>query len=115
MSDASLRCSFCHKDQASVRKLIAGPNNVCICDECIKVCVDIVNDDPYVRKGGERVAPPPRLEPYTEWTSRVKCALCGMPIPPEHAIFIPERGPLCVGCVGEIDAALAREPDRDSE
>lgn len=34
----SLRCSFCHKRQEDVRKLIAGPSNVCICDECIEAC-----------------------------------------------------------------------------
>lgn len=34
----SLKCSFCHKRQEDVRKLIAGPSNVCICDECIEAC-----------------------------------------------------------------------------
>ncbi|OGF59369.1 MAG: ATP-dependent protease ATP-binding subunit ClpX [Candidatus Fischerbacteria bacterium RBG_13_37_8] len=35
---SSLKCSFCHKRQEDVRKLIAGPSNVCICDECIEAC-----------------------------------------------------------------------------
>jgi ATP-dependent Clp protease ATP-binding subunit ClpX len=39
-----LRCSFCNKDQAVVRKLIAGPT-VYICDECVDVCNDILADD----------------------------------------------------------------------
>jgi len=39
-----LRCSFCHKDQNDVRKLIAGPT-VFICDECVEVCNDIIADD----------------------------------------------------------------------
>jgi ATP-dependent Clp protease ATP-binding subunit ClpX len=39
-----LRCSFCNKSQNDVRKLIAGPT-VFICDECVRVCNDIIDDD----------------------------------------------------------------------
>ncbi|MGV8083101.1 MAG: ATP-dependent Clp protease ATP-binding subunit ClpX [Coriobacteriia bacterium] len=40
----SLKCSFCGKSQRHVRKLIAGPG-VYICDECIDLCNDIVEDE----------------------------------------------------------------------
>lgn len=40
-----LRCSFCSKSQREVRKLIAGPA-VYICDECVYLCVDILNEEP---------------------------------------------------------------------
>ena len=39
-----LKCSFCGKSQRHVKKLIAGPN-VYICDECIELCNDIVDDE----------------------------------------------------------------------
>ena len=39
-----LRCSFCNKTQAQVRKLIAG-TNVYICDECISVCSEIIDEE----------------------------------------------------------------------
>ena len=39
-----LRCSFCNKTQDQVRKLIAG-QNVFICDECIEVCSEIIEDE----------------------------------------------------------------------
>ena len=39
-----LRCSFCNKSQNEVRKLIAGPT-VFICDECVAVCQDIIDED----------------------------------------------------------------------
>lgn len=39
-----LRCSFCHKTQDQVRKLIAGPN-VYICDECIELCSEIIEEE----------------------------------------------------------------------
>lgn len=39
-----LRCSFCHKPQEQVRKLIAGPS-VYICDECIELCSEIIEEE----------------------------------------------------------------------
>ena len=43
--DEAIRCSFCNKSQAQVRKLIAGPNGVYICDECIDVCSEIIEEE----------------------------------------------------------------------
>ena len=40
-----VRCSFCGKTQAQVRKLIAGPNGAYICDECIDVCAEIIDEE----------------------------------------------------------------------
>ena len=40
----AVRCSFCGKTQDQVRRLVAGPD-VYICDECIKLCYDIIADD----------------------------------------------------------------------
>ena len=40
-----VRCSFCGKAQAQVRKLIAGPNGAYICDECIEVCAEIIDEE----------------------------------------------------------------------
>jgi len=44
-SDHELRCSFCNKTQRQVRKLIAGPNGVYICDECVDICADILEEE----------------------------------------------------------------------
>ena len=47
-SDESLRCSFCHKSQEVVGKLISSPSDyprAYICDECIAVCTSILEDD----------------------------------------------------------------------
>lgn len=41
----SIRCSFCNKTQDQVRKMIAGPNGVYICDECVGICADIVEEE----------------------------------------------------------------------
>lgn len=45
MMDDVVRCSFCNKTQAQVRKLIAGPNGTYICDECIGICSEIIEEE----------------------------------------------------------------------
>ena len=53
--EESLRCSFCHKSQDTVAKLISSPSDyprAYICDECVAVCNTILEDD----KGGEAQA-----------------------------------------------------------
>ena len=41
--DGVYRCSFCGKDQEEIKRLVAGPNGVYICDECINVCKKIID------------------------------------------------------------------------
>lgn len=43
-TSGALRCSFCGKGQKEVKKLIAGPG-VYICDECIDLCTDIIDEE----------------------------------------------------------------------
>ena len=43
--DDVVRCSFCNKTQAQVRKMIAGPNGVYICDRCVDVCAEIIEEE----------------------------------------------------------------------
>lgn len=45
MNGNEVRCSFCNKTQSQVRKLIAGPAGVYICDECIDICADILEEE----------------------------------------------------------------------
>ena len=40
-----IRCSFCNKTQDQVRKMIAGPSGVYICDHCVEICADIVEEE----------------------------------------------------------------------
>lgn len=51
-SDEKVRCSFCNKTQDQVRKIIAGPNGAYICDECVDICYEIIEeefeDDPEI-------------------------------------------------------------------
>ena len=43
-SDDQVRCSFCHKTQDQVHRLIAGPDGVYICDECVDICAEIIEE-----------------------------------------------------------------------
>ena len=45
LTDDTVRCSFCNKPQSQVRKLIAGPNGAYICDECVDVCAEIIEEE----------------------------------------------------------------------
>ena len=45
MTEEILRCSFCNKTQAQVRKLIAGPNGTYICDQCVGICSEIIEEE----------------------------------------------------------------------
>ena len=40
-----IRCSFCNKTEDHVRKLIAGPSGVYICDECVEICSEIIEEE----------------------------------------------------------------------
>ena len=52
-----LRCSFCGKSQNEVKKLIAGPS-VYICNECIDICNEIINNDEQAETATVRSALP---------------------------------------------------------
>ena len=56
-SDNRLKCSFCGKSQDSVKKLIAGPG-VYICDECVDLCNEILDEELFEGSSGPQAAPP---------------------------------------------------------
>jgi ATP-dependent Clp protease ATP-binding subunit ClpX len=76
-----MKCSFCGKPQAQVRKLVAGPG-VYICDECIELCSEIVEEELAAEepRSGLRPTPKPReiyeaLCEYVVGQDRAKKAL----------------------------------------
>ncbi len=40
-----VRCSFCNKTQSQVRKMIAGPSGTYICDDCVAICTEIIEEE----------------------------------------------------------------------
>ncbi|MCB1045180.1 MAG: ATP-dependent Clp protease ATP-binding subunit ClpX [Acidobacteria bacterium] len=65
-SPRDLRCSFCNKSQREVKKLIAGPN-VYICDECVTVCTDIIQEEQiYDAKPEHRLFKPLEIKEFLD-------------------------------------------------
>ena len=71
-ADDKVRCSFCGKSQDQVRKLIAGSNNVFICDECIDLCAEILeeelenHDDPAPDFGDINLLKPKEIKKFLD-------------------------------------------------
>ncbi len=62
-SRAQYHCSFCGKNQDQVRRLIAGPGAVYICDECVDLCREIIDEESSGQTktkaaSGQRIPPP---------------------------------------------------------
>ncbi|MDO5541322.1 MAG: ATP-dependent Clp protease ATP-binding subunit ClpX [Eubacteriales bacterium] len=58
VGEPKIRCSFCNKTEDQVRKLIAGPGGVYICDDCVDICSEIIDEElaeEYARSGDEEI------------------------------------------------------------
>jgi ATP-dependent Clp protease ATP-binding subunit ClpX len=67
-NQTGLSCSFCHKSQREVDKIIAGPN-VYICSECIRLCLDIIRENSQqkpVNWGSSGVPAPVKIKSYLD-------------------------------------------------
>lgn len=60
--EKTVHCSFCGKTQDQVEKLIAGPG-VCICDECIELCLGIIEDGEGVQRPKRKAKQPEKALP----------------------------------------------------
>ncbi len=101
------RCSFCNKNQSEVRKFIAGPA-VYICDECVRVCVDLLGSEPDAdaearehERAETSVAPAPRVGPVS-----APCLVCQALTPTAGLLWLPDRGPVCFPCAADIEQGL---------
>lgn len=79
-NSGTLHCSFCDKDEDSVRRMIAGPGNVSICDECVALCTEIIAGQvkEEVREEGRILSPEElasRLDEYVIGQKKAKKTL----------------------------------------
>ena len=44
MANHNQHCSFCGKPKEETRRLISGPDGVCICDDCVDICKSMVDE-----------------------------------------------------------------------
>ncbi len=90
--DSHLKCSFCGKSQEQVRKLIAGPG-VYICDECVDLCNEILDEELYDGQSHHQSSPPasPKKEVATKKSSTKSLpALTQLPKPREIMRYLDQ-------------------------
>ena len=69
MQEQKVRCSFCNKSEDQVRKLISGPDDVYICDECIEICSEIVEEElenEYLEEDGINLLKPEQIKAFLD-------------------------------------------------
>ncbi|KGG13686.1 MULTISPECIES: ATP-dependent protease ATP-binding subunit ClpX [Prochlorococcus] len=90
--EAHLKCSFCGKSQEQVRKLIAGPG-VYICDECIDLCNEILDEELIDNQGKNRetVNASNKNQPAVSNTSKPAPTLASIPKPIEIKDFLDKQ------------------------
>ena len=118
-------CSFCGKNQDAVKRLIAGPGAVYICDECVELCQEIINEEsqgsrPAAKGAGLRVRTPQelvsRLDEYIvgqEHTKRVLSVAVynhykRVEAPPQADVELEKSNILLIGPTGTGKTAFAR-------
>ncbi len=90
--DAHLKCSFCGKSQDQVRKLIAGPG-VYICDECIDLCNEILDEELVDSQGNPRAGGEPsrKATPAAHKSNKPAPTLASIPKPLEIKSFLDQQ------------------------
>ena len=90
--DAHLKCSFCGKSQDQVRKLIAGPG-VYICDECIDLCNEILDEELVDSQGNSRAGAEPsrKATPAAHKSNKPAPTLASIPKPLEIKSFLDQQ------------------------
>ncbi len=87
--EAHLKCSFCGKSQEQVRKLIAGPG-VYICDECIDLCNEILDEELLENPGKTKHGNDPKIASSSNASKPVP-TLSSIPKPIEIKNFLDEQ------------------------
>ncbi len=90
--DAHLKCSFCGKSQDQVRKLIAGPG-VYICDECIDLCNEILDEELVDSQGnrGQAADTSRKATPAAKKSGKPAPTLASIPKPQQIKSFLDEQ------------------------
>ncbi|HKZ78471.1 MAG TPA: ClpX C4-type zinc finger protein [Pyrinomonadaceae bacterium] len=140
-SDAKIICSFCGKSQDAVRKIIAGPT-VYICDECIDLCNDILEEEADAATGNQLDKPKPSSKPRLalnppiwsierwvrsrrgpippgigEATKEIEskvCGLCGEPIPLADVFLVRDRWLMCPTCIEDVGKLILGETSEEA-
>ncbi|MDI3340821.1 MAG: ATP-dependent Clp protease ATP-binding subunit ClpX [Sphaerobacter sp.] len=118
------RCSFCGKGQEEVRRLIAGPGAVYICDECVQLCREIIEEEEVPARPSEptlgRIPTPKKiyeqLSEYVIGQERAKKILSvavynhykRITAPPDDDVELQKSNILLLGPTGSGKTLLAQ-------
>jgi Zn finger protein HypA/HybF involved in hydrogenase expression len=99
-----LRCFFCNKSQFEIEKMVVGQLAI-ICDECVRVCADIIAEDPpsQALSRGARI---------TAWPDEVHCSVCRNEVPDEDVVPVEGCGFICTSCAAKIRKGIANTKRR---
>ena len=111
--DAHLKCSFCGKSQDQVRKLIAGPG-VYICDECIDLCNEILDEELVDGQGNPRHSHEPsrKATPAARKSSKPAPTLASIPRPQDIKIDDKDVDAKIKEVKKELSADAKIDPER---
>lgn len=83
-----INCSFCKKSQTEVKKLVVGPDGICICDECIDLCGEILREE--------------NVPTFKEIKQGI-CNFCGCEKTAERDyLLVSHTGAICRECCGSL-------------
>jgi hypothetical protein len=106
VSEKEANCSFCGKKADEVQKLIAGPA-VHICDECVKLCGDIVAEE----AGHDTAAKSKKPSSKDAQADRL-CGICMEPRETDELIFLPHAAYMCPGCLEDIQTVREKHGEK---
>jgi ClpX C4-type zinc finger len=108
----NLACSYCDKTHREVRKLIAGPT-VYICDECVKLCNDILAEEAQrTHLATDETASPPKRHEGARESGPKLCSFCGKSRAEVSKLIAGPAACICNECIGVCNDIIAEEIDR---
>jgi len=95
-----ITCSFCGKSRDEVAKIVAGPNAF-ICDECVDLCNQIIEEE-----GAPAAEPPAAPAPPQPRGEILRCRLCGIAAIEPDALLVQNRWPICPSCIASVKSLV---------
>lgn len=97
-----IHCSFCSKSQHEVRKIVAGPGPVFICDECVELCCDICGWK-IIRAADERAKITPKVRYDVFERDGHRCCSCGISVGAGVVLHVDHIVPVSQGGLSQAD------------
>jgi hypothetical protein len=101
-----ISCSFCAKEQHEVQRIIEGPS-VHICDQCVKLCSDMLEKHPEPDSQLATESTDTDLDSNAERL----CGICMQPRADDELVFLPHAAYLCAECLEVVQAVREKRSE----